>query len=248
MKGQKMKKFRKLLLMVIMAVMMLVPADLAFADMPIPPIKPNDPIQRVSTLKWKGELLVSVRTKYGRFRAGKKVTILKTGYKCTILLKGHKFKIARRYLRITEDLASIVKGKDYNTKTKIYFANKVKRKSKTKYFIWVSLDKQRVNIYKGSSKRWRLYKVYKCTTGIAASTPLGYHTIGWKLPSFTGQYGSPLYYYMEFAGSGFHIWPGYGGAGLIGKHTQSHGCIRLTASAAEWMYKHIPIGTKVYIY
>lgn len=242
-----MRKLRKLLLMAVISVMMLIPADLAFAAVRIPAIQPGEPIQQVDTLAWVATLKRAVRTKYGRFKAGTRVTVIKGGSKCTIRLKGHNYKIASRYLNFKKDLASIVGGSDYNTSTKIAFANQKTRTSKTNYLIWVSLDKQRLNLYRGSNRRWELIKVFKCTTGMMNMTPVGNFTIGWKKHSYTGQYGSPLYFYMEFSGSGFHRWPGKG-VGTIGTHPQSHGCIRLREKDAAWLYRNVPTKTKVVIY
>ena len=51
-----MKKLRKLLLMAVLSVMMLIPADLAYAAVRIPAIQPGEPIQRVDTLAWQATL------------------------------------------------------------------------------------------------------------------------------------------------------------------------------------------------
>ena len=90
-----MKKLRKLLLMAVFSVMMLIPADLAYAAVRIPAIQPGEPIQRVDTLAWQATLKRAVRTKYGRFKAGTFVTVIKGGSKCTIRLKGHNYTLRR---------------------------------------------------------------------------------------------------------------------------------------------------------
>lgn len=242
-----MKHVRRLLLTMVLAVMMLIPAQTAFAGLRVPAIKPGEVLQPVKTLAWQGKLLRNVNTKYGSYPAGTEVTIIKGGGSCIIKLDGHNYKISRQYLTFEKDLATVVDDGDYNRTTKDSFANDYRRKSKTQYFVWVSLDKQRINIYKGKNRNWTLIKVFKCTTGADNSTPMGNFTIRRKMHSFTGQYGSPLYFYMEFAGSGFHRWPG-GGIETIGTHTQSHGCIRMVQKDAIWMYKKVPIGSKVLIY
>ena len=242
-----MKNLRRLLLTFAIALMALLQADIVFAAVKIPAIMPGETLQTVKTLAWKATLRRTVKTKYGRFKAGTTVTVIKGGSKCIISLGGHNYKIASKYLSFGQDLASIVTDGDYNTSTKISYANSTKRTSKTSYLVWVSLDKQRINVYKGSSGNWKLVKVFKCTTGANNSTPIGTFTIRKKMHSYTGQYGSPLYFYMEFAGSGFHRWPG-SGVGTIGTHPQSHGCIRMRQSDAIWMYKNVPLKTKVIIY
>lgn len=245
-----MKRMKKLLL--VLAVMMMMTAGTALtasAAVKIPAIKPGERIQKVKTLAWNAKLKANVRTKYGKYKAGKTVKVLSTGSTCIIRLKGkdgknHKYKIARKYLYLTDALVTSKKG-DYNTSTKIRFVNKTKRTSKTKYFIWVSLDKQRVNVYQGKSRKWKLVRVMKCSTGVGAATPVGTFTIDFKEPEY--EY---LTYYLEYSGSGFHMWPGVypNMKKTLGRDVASHGCIRLTYSDSKWMYKKIPVGTRVLIY
>ena len=237
-----MKKLHRLLLIMMTAFLLLVPAVAAFAAKKSSVIRPGESLQQVRTLSWKATLLRNVRTKYGRFRAGTVVTVVRGGAKCVIRLKGHNYSISRQYLSFGQDLASVVTKGDYNKLTKTTYINSTAHKSKSRYLVWVSLDKQRVNIFRGKNKKWKLVKVFKCTTGRENSTPIGNFTIKAKYPS----YGN-LAYYMEFSGSGFHRWPGVG-VESIGTHTQSHGCIRMTQSNIIWMYNNLPVGTRVWIY
>lgn len=242
-----MTRVRKGLILLLTAAMLLVSAEgVSAKSLKIPPVRETDRLQKVNTIAWRASLNTNVKTKHGSYPKGTIVKVLRGGSKCKVKLDGHTYRIARKYLTFLNDLAN--SRKDYNTKTKLHFANKKSRKSKTNYLVWVSLDKQRINIYKGSNKNWTLKKVFKCSTGAENGTPLGDFTIRKKMPSFTGQYGSPLWYYMDFAGSGFHKWPGPIDRKLYGKHTASHGCIRLSLSDISWMYKHLPVTTKVVIY
>ena len=237
-----MKKLHRLLLIIMTAFLLLVPADAAFAAKKSSVIRPGESLQQVRTLSWKATLLRNVRTKYGRFRAGTVVTVVRGGAKCIIRLKGHNYSISKQYLSFGEDLASVVTKGDYTKRIKNTYINSAAHKSKSKYLVWVSLDKQRVNVFKGSNKKWKLVKVFKCTTGRDNSTPIGNFTIKSKVPNYNG-----LAYYMAFSGSGFHRWPGMG-VESIGTHTQSHGCIRMTQSDIIWMYNNLPVGTRVWIY
>jgi len=236
-----MRKIRRLLVVLAVA-MMMIPADAAFAAKKSSVIQPGESLQQVRTLYWKATLLRNVRTKYGRFPAGTVVTVVRGGAKCIIRLKGHNYNISRKYLNFAQDLASVVTKGDYTKRIKNTYINSAAHKSKSKYLVWVSLDKQRVNVFKGSNKKWKLVKVFKCTTGRDNSTPIGNFTIKSKVPNYNG-----LAYYMAFSGSGFHRWPGMG-VESIGTHTQSHGCIRMTQNDVIWMYNHLPVGTRVWIY
>ena len=160
-----MKKLHRLLLIIMTAFLLLVPADAAFAAKKSSVIRPGESLQQVRTLSWKATLLRNVRTKYGRFRAGTVVTVVRGGAKCIIRLKGHNYSISRQYLSFGQDLASVVTKGDYNKLTKTTYINSTAHKSKSRYLVWVSLDKQRVNICRGKNKKWKLVKVFKCTTG-----------------------------------------------------------------------------------
>lgn len=241
-----MKRIRKMLLILAVMLMTALGSGMtASAGVQIPAIVPGEPITQVKTLRWKATLGKNVKTKYGRFKRGTSVIVTRTGNRCIILLKGHRYRISRRYLEFTKALVTSQTEGDYNTSTKIQFANKKRRKSKTKYFIWVSLDKQRVNVYQGKSKNWRLIRVMKCSTAKGAGTPTGYYRIGFKKREF--EY---LSNYMEFAGSGFHMWPSvYPNAKqTLGNDVASHGCVRLYWGDSNWMYNHIRTGTRVLIY
>lgn len=243
---EEMRRFRKLLLMFVVMLMVAGGSTLtASANLPIPIIKPGEKLMPVKTLSWDAVLKVKVKTKYGKFKAGTKVLVLKTGSKCTIVLKNRKYKISRAYLRILNAHVTSVSEGDYNTSTKIDYANKKDRKSATRYLIWVSLDKQRVNVYTGSNRKWKLIRVMRCSTGRSAATPIGTFVIHFKEKEY--QY---LTNFMEFCGSGFHMWPGmYPNANqTLGRDVASHGCVRLTKKDSQWMFDNIPVGTRVVIY
>ena len=135
---------------------------------------------------------------------------------------------------------------DYPAARKLYFINKEhKLASKTKYLVWTSLDRQKVNIFYGKKGKWKLIKVIPCSSGgIYGPTVPGWnYKVDWKKELYDG-----LYNYVEFYGSGFHQWPGIVDPKLLGQHTASYGCIRLEKEDAQWFYDTIPIGTRVVIY
>ena len=188
-----MKRVRKLLLALIVLSMsqLAFAPEAVFAAKKIPVIQPGETLQHVKSLAWNAVLKKNV----GRYKAGEKVVVIKGGVNCIIQLGKHNYRINRKYLLFTTDRASIMTEGDYNTSTKIHFANSKKRNSKTQYLIWVSLDKQRVNVYKGSDRRWNLIRVMECSTGRANSTPIGNRTIRSKKKFF--EY---YMYFLEYGG------------------------------------------------
>ena len=54
--------------------------------------------------------------------------------------------------------------------------------------------------------------------------------------------------FTDIVGGGFHKWPGSINKSIFGKDTASGGCVRLTNSDAEWIYKHVPVKSTVYVY
>ena len=87
-------------------------------------------------------------------------------------------------------------------------------------------------------------KTFKCSTG-AKQTPT---PTGWMRVDFKRMYVEGLKYYTEVCGSGMHRWPGGGKSAYLGKHTASHGCIRMSEDSAKWVYKHVPVRSTVYCY
>lgn len=248
-----MKRIREVLLLLILVVSCTfsVPAIQASAAEKIPPVRRGERVQAVQVLQWtvilRRKISVKVKGKKYVYKAGTRVRCV-NGFalnnKCTLLLKNRYVNVPRTYVLFYRDLCTIKKG-DYNTTTKLNFVNRPKRRSRTKYLIWVCLSKQRVNVYYGSVGKWKLTRVMKCSTGAGNRTPVGTFRVKWKKP-----YAKGCRYYTEFAGSGFHVWPGnYGGMNrTLGYSTASHGCVRLSYNDAVWIYNRIPVNTTVLIW
>ena len=143
------------------------------------------------------------------------------------------------------------KREDY-TKRISEFVNSGNFNSETNYFIWVDLKNFRVNIFKGSSKKWQLLNSYICTIGKESTpTPKGTYTIGIKGLYFGVEKGYKCWYYTQFKGNYlFHsIIYNLNGTvkdGRLGM-ALSDGCVRLAKENAKWIYDNIPERTKVYI-
>ncbi len=202
--------------------------------------------EKVHTLYWKATLRRDVKAKGKTFKRGTSVVVVnrRTHSKSLVRCRGVLFKAPNSILSIKRDMSTAKKG-DYSKETKERFINgKKKASSKTRWLVWVSLDKQRVNVFCGSKGAWKLVKTFKCSTGKASTpTPPGWNTIDGKSYYFKG-----CKYYTEVCGSGMHKWPGAMNRKILGSHTVSHGCIRLTESSARWIYKNVPRKTKTYVY
>ena len=152
---------------------------------------------------------------------------------------------------IKKIMRNLNKREDY-TKMVSEFVNSGNFSSETNYFIWVDLKNFRVNIFKGSSKKWQLLNSYICTIGKESTpTPKGTYTIGIKGLYFGVEKGYKCWYYTQFKGNYlFHSiiynLNGTVKGGRLGM-ALSDGCVRLAKENAKWIYDNIPERTKVYI-
>lgn len=124
--------------------------------------------------------------------------------------------------------------------------------SETNYFIWVDLANQKVNLFEGCSKNWRLIKSMPCSTG-KASTPTvkGNFSVQGKGSYFRVNSYVICKYYTQFYGNYlFHtvLLDNNGNIvdGTLGTPV-SHGCIRLAIEDAKYIYDNVPLGTFVWI-
>lgn len=203
---------------------------------------------KVHSLYWKASMRKSVKVKGVKIKRGTGVVVVyrraRYSSKSTVRYKNITFEAPNSWLSIKKDLATGSSG-DYSTAQKEAYINRKKRaSSKTAWLVWISLDKQRVNVFKGKKGRWKLQKTFKCSTG-AKQTPT---PTGWMRVDFKRMYVEGLKYYTEVCGSGMHRWPGGGKSAYLGKHTASHGCIRMSEDSAKWVYKHVPVRSTVYCY
>lgn len=128
------------------------------------------------------------------------------------------------------------------------------------YYVVVYTLSQSVVTYKKDSNGGytKLYKRLKCSTGVKGVTPTkeGVYSILQKYRWYRlmgGVYGQYCCRFSEEEGYYFHSVPykakdpstmsndGYDKLGT----SASHGCIRLCARDAKWLYDHLPVGTQV---
>jgi len=132
------------------------------------------------------------------------------------------------------------------------FVNSRNFSSSTAYFIWINLPAQKVNIFKGSNKKWKLVKLMVCSTG-KASTPTvkGNFTVGSKGSYFISSGGARCKYYTQISGNYLFHSVLYDRKGnyvidnTLGGPV-SHGCVRLALSNAKFIYDNIPSRTLIW--
>ncbi|MBW9173734.1 L,D-transpeptidase [Clostridium estertheticum] len=124
--------------------------------------------------------------------------------------------------------------------------------SATSYFIWIDIYHQRVNIFKGSYKKWHLVTSMVCSTG-KTSTPTikGNFAVGIKGKYFISSGGARCKYYTQIRGNYlFHSVLYDRGGNYIIDNTLgvpvSHGCVRLALKNAKFIYDYIPAKTFIW--
>lgn len=125
-------------------------------------------------------------------------------------------------------------------------------KFKSLYGVFVSLDKQKVYIFKNN----QLIKTLICSTGIEGSdTPKGTYTIEDRAPFFFSQkFQEGGLYWVRFMGDYlFHSVPTDANGNVIPQEATklgvkaSHGCIRLSVEDARWFYENVSSGAELII-
>jgi lipoprotein-anchoring transpeptidase ErfK/SrfK len=141
---------------------------------------------------------------------------------------------------------------DYDAALKEDWVNLKGYSSKTGSLVWISLAYQRVNVFSGSSGKWKLEKTFIIGSGAPGTdTPtgvfkvIGRNTKGWTTKEYTV---TPLVFFNNYAYA-FHSRLYYPKTTkLLDKRIGfpiSHGCIRMYDEDVAWMYDNIPTGTTV---
>ena len=117
--------------------------------------------------------------------------------------------------------------------------------SATNWLIMVDLDSTNVGIYNGSYGNWRLQYFWKCCPG-KPSTPTvrGTFKVLSKKPHLNST--PSAMYATNFYGN-YYFHSILKSRSELGQHL-SHGCVRMDWDTAYWIYKNIPLGTKVRVY
>jgi lipoprotein-anchoring transpeptidase ErfK/SrfK len=159
-------------------------------------------------------------------------------------------------LPIKKDNPPLTNGLDKNTLSKSSleaFINSKNLKSATKYLIWINTNTQRTYIFTKTKDRWTILKTFICATG-KDSTPTikGIFKTEAKaswvydkkyncyLKNVTKIYKGYLMHSVILDKNG-HVTDG-----TLGKK-KSHGCVRLSLTDSEWIYKNLPLKTTIFI-
>ena len=242
------KKSKQLMCAVLLAILMLmgiVPGMAAFGadDNAVH-------LEKVHSLYWNAKLKKSLKNgKEVLAPSGTEVLVLDRSYsrgKSRILFGDNQIAdVSNSYLSIKSDHTTIAQEGDYNTATKEAFINlNASVKPNEKYIIWISLDKQRVNVFTPEGNTWKLYRVFLCSSGrVHSPTKVGWKTVDYKRSRFRG-----LKWYTEVCGGGIHKWPGKLKTSKLGVHVASGGCVRMRNEDAHEIYNMIPVRTRVLVY
>lgn len=127
--------------------------------------------------------------------------------------------------------------------------------SETEYLLWTDVYRQRTYVLKKLEDKWHLEKNFICSTGRNSNpTPSGFFVIEYLIPYIGLDKGyrckttsvffkDYMYHSILFDRTGKYIKSGQYDLG----RRVSHGCVRLGEQDSAWIYKNIPLKTKVWI-
>lgn len=144
-----------------------------------------------------------------------------------------------------------LKRADYKTSEE--FINATNLSSSRSYLIYVNLEAQTTEVFKGSRGNWKLIYSFISSTGKTNSpTPRGvYKVTGRGSWFFSEQFQEGGMYYVQFWGDYlFHSLPMDINKNVVDSTLgtpASHGCVRLAVDQAKWLYDNIPNETTVFI-
>lgn len=135
-----------------------------------------------------------------------------------------------------------------------YF-NSLNKTSKTSYYIWTDLYRQKTYVFQKKKGEWKLIRTMLTSTGLNKTpTPTGEFVVNAYVPAFGMDkgyqcktalhlFGDYLYHSVLFDVKGKYI---ISGLDRLGERA-SHGCLRLSPEDSKWLYETMPLGTGVMI-
>lgn len=202
------------------------------------------------------KIMGTMRYDVGTFKAKEKVEIWRSEKTYYYIVKdkaGKKVRIPWNSVTLDGDPGSL--SPKVNAKDVEDFVSLNEIKSETDYLIWTDLYRQRTHVLKKVEDGWHLEKTFVCSTGkVNNATPTGLFKVEYSMPYFGVDknfrcknalvfFSSYMYHSILFDKTGTYIKSGQYDLG----RKVSHGCIRLSEKDSAWLYKHIPIGTAVWI-
>jgi len=128
-------------------------------------------------------------------------------------------------------------------------------KSKTNYILWTDIHRQRIYVLTGAQEGWKLQKTFVCSSGKNTHpTPTGIFELQYTIPYFGVQrnfrcknavvfFKDYMFHSILFDSTGKYVKEGKYQLG----YRVSHGCVRLSEEDSAWIYRHVPLGTTVWI-
>ncbi|MBU3812426.1 MAG: L,D-transpeptidase [Candidatus Niameybacter stercoravium] len=189
------------------------------------------------------------------FKKGEKVEVwaAEDGYYYYLLKEGKKIEVPWNSVSIPPN--PIVCKEQVPNEVIEGYVNSKQVKSKTPYFIWTDLYRQRTYVFENKEGSWKLLRSMPTSTGNNKTpTPTGEFEVQAYVPAFGMNkgyrcknalhlFGDYLYHSVMFDVGGRYV---LGGQGQLGERA-SHGCLRLSPENSQWLYQTIPLGTKVWI-
>lgn len=141
---------------------------------------------------------------------------------------------------------------DITAEKKESFINTKRYTSRTKYLIWINLERQKVNIFKNVKSEWEIIYSAACSSGkndtptISGVFKYSRYVDRWDFGEFHVRNvmifnGGAAFHSQTYKPNGKLLDPTLG-------RPVSHGCIRLKQADINWMAAKIPIGTTVVVY
>ena len=133
------------------------------------------------------------------------------------------------------------------------FINTTNLASSNSYLIYVNLQSQTTEVFKGSRGNWNLIHSFTSSTGRSdAPTPRGvYKVTGRGNWFFSEEFQQGAKWYVQFWGDYlFHSLPMDRSKNIVDSTLgtpASHGCVRLKVDEAKWLYDNIPNGATVFV-
>lgn len=142
---------------------------------------------------------------------------------------------------------------DHTPQDKVAFVNAMDYESVTDYLVWINLERQKINVFRGSKGRWELYGVFPCATG-KNSTP----TIDgvFKYSKYTPYWDFDEYYVKYVlifnGGHAFHSRTYRTSTKKLLDETigttTSLGCVRMYDEDVIWLRDNLPLYSTVVVY
>ena len=222
-------------------------------------------IEKMSTPVRTMEIEATLRrttTLYSSYRLTGAIRTVSAGTKVTYLTYATD---QARQIRLSNGQTGWVGWNDLNISTKNYtrytdytqsekenYVNIKGYSSTSKYLVWVSRLTQKVNIFEGSQRQWKLIHAFTCATG-ANTTPTvpgvfryQYRMNKWDFDTYYVSRpmifnGGHAFHTRTYRTNGTLLDP------TIGRPV-SHGCIRMYDQDVNWMWNNLPVGTTVVVY